>query len=438
MRTSKKASFWRLLVLTVAAIGLCFGNLSAFTQEAGTEDEATDARSLPTHEQVGIIQIPGDISSLMLHTFCLAPNGNLLVATGGERVASVFGDNGRRNNELFTANRAILVISPDGELLATWELEMTPQAFDVAEDGTIFVGGDGRLARLSADGSVEKVGDSPNLAELPPLPTGLEVSADPAEETEEEKNQREAELARLRGEQKMAVEARRAAADEYHADDTDEEKKQEFEDACDVVAEINPLIDEVSISPKMHAVQRRTAALQDRRVRSIAVDGDDVFVCCQTVGSYTFDVWRTDRDFGSSEKIVTGLRGCCGNMYIQADEGKLWVAENARKRVIAYDRDGEELAAWGSSDRNAIDGFGDCCNPMCIRIGSDGNVYTVEANLGHIKRFTPEGEFLGMVGTADILQGCKHFPIGISSTEDRVYMLNLSRSQVIVMEAIAP
>jgi hypothetical protein len=436
MRTSKRTGFGQLLIVAVAVIGLCCGNLNAFAQES--ESGAIDARSLPTHEQVGVIQVPGDISPLMLHTFCLAPNGNLLVATGGERVASVFGDNGRRSTELFTEDRAILVISSDGEQLATWNVEMTPQAFDVAEDGTIFVGGDGRLARLSSNGIVEKMGDSPNAANLRSLPAGLEVSADPAEETEEEKNQREAELARLRGEQKIAIEARRVAADEYHADETDEEKKQKFEYACDVVAEINPLIDEFSISPKLHAVQRRSAAMQTRSVKSIAVDGDDVFVCCQSVGGYMFDVWRTDRDFTSSKKIVTGLRGCCGNMYIQADEGKLWVAENARKRVIAYDRNGEELAEWGSSDRNAIDGFGDCCNPMCIRIDPDGNVYTAEANLGHIKRFSPEGEFLGILGTAEILQGCKHFPIGISPTDDRVYMLNMSQTQVIVLEPIAP
>jgi hypothetical protein len=173
-------------------------------------------------------------------------------------------------------------------------------------------------------------------------------------------------------------------------------------------------------------------------VRSIAVTGDDVFVCCPATAGTGFDIWRTDRDFGTAKKIVTGLRGCCGNMYIQAHDGNVWVAENARKRVIGYDREGNQLAAWGSSDRKAIDGFGGCCNPMCIRIGPDGVVYTAESNLGHIKRFSPDGKFLGLVGTVKIVPGCKHVPIGIAANGHRVYMLDLTRSHVIVMEPADP
>lgn len=108
---------------------------------------------------------------------------------------------------------------------------------------------------------------------------------------------------------------------------------------------------------------------------------------------------------------------------------------NARKRVVGYDRDGKELAAWGNNDRKAIDGFGSCCNPMCIRFGADGTVYTSESNLGHVKRFTPDGKFLGLVGTVEIVPGCKHVPIGIADN-GRVYMLDQTRSHVIVMEPV--
>ena len=396
-----------------------------------------DKRRIPTHEQVSTIKIPGEIKQGMLHTFCLDPKGNLLVATGGERVTYTMGPNGREAN-VVSQKKAILTISPDGKLLATWDVEVMPQAFDVAEDGTVFVGGEGRLARLGANGAVEKVADSPHVAGLPPLPPEPEKTDKPEEETEEEKTRKKADVAKFQEKLKSAMEAFRTASQEYSADRTDKDAKQKYQDAMNAYVKVSRELRDLTMTPEVLAAQKRAAAMRKRVVRSIAVTGDDVFVCCPAAEGYGFDVWRTDRDFGSGKKIVTALRGCCGNMYIQAHEGKLWVAENARKRVVGYDRDGNEFAAFGSSDRKAIDGFGSCCNPMCIRFGPDGAVYTAESNVGHIKRFSPDGKFLGMVGTVKIVPGCKHVPIGITADGGRVYMLDLTRSHVIVMEPVGP
>jgi len=396
-----------------------------------------DKRRLPTHEQVATIKIPGEIKPEMLHTFCLDPKGNLLIATGGERVTYTMGPNGREA-KLVSEKKAILAISPDGKPLTTWDLDITPQAFDVAEDGTVFVGGEGRLARLGTDGKVQKVADSPHVAGLPPLPPEPEKTAKPEEETEEEKARKQAEVAKLQEKLKSAMEVLRTASEEYRANRTDKDAQQKYQDAMNAYIKVSQELRDLTTTPEVLAAQRRAAAMRKRMVRSIAVTGDDVFVCCPAAKGYGFDVWRTDRDFGSGKKIVTGLRGCCGNMYIQAHEGKLWVAENARKRVVGYDRDGKELAVWGSSDRKAIEGFGSCCNPMCIRFGPDGVVYTAESNLGRIKRFSPDGKFLGLVGTVKIVPGCKHVPIGITADASRVYMLDLTRSHVIVMEPVGP
>ena len=376
-----------------------------------------DKRRVPTHKQVATIKIPGDIKPGMIHTFCLDLEGNLLVATGGEK-------------------NAILAISPDGKPLAAWDVEMTPQALDVAEDGTVFVGGEGRLARLDADGTVQKVADSPHVAGLPPLPPIPEKADKPDEETEAEKARKKAEVAKLEEKRDSAMVAFRTAAEEYNANRTDQHAQKKYRDAMNAYAKISQELRESTTPPEVLAAQQRAAAMRKRMVRSIAVTGDDVFVCCPAAEGYGFDVWRTDRDFGSGKKIVTGLRGCCGNMYIQAREGKLWVAENARKRVVGYDRDGNELAAWGGDDRKSVEGFGSCCNPMCIRLGPDGAVYTAESNLGHVKRFSPDGKFLGLVGTVEIVPGCKHVPIGIAADGGRVYMLDLTRSHVVVMEPV--
>jgi hypothetical protein len=71
---------------------------------------------------------------------------------------------------------------------------------------------------------------------------------------------------------------------------------------------------------------------------------------------------------------------------------------------------------------------------MNLRFASDGTVYTSEASLGRIKRFSADGKFLGLVGTADIVPGCKHVAIGASPDGELVYLLDITRSQITVLK----
>ncbi|NQT89455.1 hypothetical protein HQ560_21985, partial [bacterium] len=176
----------------------------------------------------------------------------------------------------------------------------------------------------------------------------------------------------------------------------------------------------------------RSAALRKRKVTAIAITGADVFVACPATEGYGYDVWRTTADLKNPKKIVTGLRGCCGQMDIQASKGKLIVAENGRFRVACYDREGKQLATWGKGDRKSAEGFGSCCNPMNARIGPDGNIYTSESNVGRIKRFSPDGKLLGVIGTATIVPGCKHVAIGMNKDMSHFYMLDITRTNIIV------
>ena len=72
-----------------------------------------------------------------------------------------------------------------------------------------------------------------------------------------------------------------------------------------------------------------------------------MFVATNAVKGYGYDVWRLSDTFEDANKIVTGLRGCCGQMDVQANENGLYVAENGRHRVTHYDREGERLGGWG-------------------------------------------------------------------------------------------
>lgn len=62
----------------------------------------------------------------------------------------------------------IKLISPAGKLVATFEPGFGPKAIALAADGTIYCGGEGHLAMLSAAGKVMKTVDAPADVETPP------------------------------------------------------------------------------------------------------------------------------------------------------------------------------------------------------------------------------------------------------------------------------
>lgn len=55
----------------------------------------------------------------------------------------------------------ILKVSQDDKLLASWKLDFAPQALDVRKDGSIIVGGNGKVAIFDANGTVKAAGAVP-------------------------------------------------------------------------------------------------------------------------------------------------------------------------------------------------------------------------------------------------------------------------------------
>jgi sugar lactone lactonase YvrE len=396
---------------------------------------------VPSHEQTGTIVIPAGDTQLAIHTFCLDAEGRLLATCGGQRLEYVRGASGYEIKEV-TDPAGIKVLSSSGGLLATWPLEVTPQAINVGPDGTIFAGGQGQLVKLDKNGKVLAAADAPNVAELPPLP---EIPPPPAKPDENdplaaEKEKEKAAQLKVLNEQKAESqkEVQEVYARMQKLQGPEEEAAKaaaaaEFETALGRYQQIQLKIRALTIDPRTLAIQARSTALRKRAITGLAVTAQDVFVACPSAQGFGYDVWRTDHDFGGAEKIVTRLSGCCGQMDIQAHDGMLFVPENGRKRVICFDREGKQVYAWGESSRTDVVGFGSCCNPMNLRIGSDGVVYTSESNLGRVKRFTPDGEFLGVVGTVTIVPGCKHVAIAVSPDGKTVYMLDITRSHIVVM-----
>jgi hypothetical protein len=141
-------------------------------------------------------------------------------------------------------------------------------------------------------------------------------------------------------------------------------------------------------------------------------------------------------DLTDASVVVDNLRGCCGQLDIQTDGTHLVVAENTSFKVRYFDRDGTEVRSFGErsgSGSSAIEGWGSCCNPMNVRCLDGGDVLVAESSIGHIKRYSPDGKFLGLVGTAKIAGGCKHVAIARDTQRDWYFMMNTSGNNIAVL-----
>ena len=291
---------------------LLYAALAGAVPLAGSLAAADQAGTSATHVEAHSIGSKTGVKFGSLSTFCLNQDGNLLACD--------------------MKKRAIIVVSPNGERLATWKLRLTPQAIHVHTDGTVFIGGMERLAKLDQTGKLLKSVGSPTR----------------------------------------------------------------------------------------------------ERAAGIATTRRDLFVALRK--GFGFSIYRFDHNLEQPKEIVEHLRGCCGQMDVAAKDGLVYVAENARHEVVCLDREGKELRAWGKYDRHNVEGFGSCCNPMNLFFGPGGALYTSEAELGRVKRYTPDGKFLGLVGEVKIGAGCVNVSIAVRKDGSRVYVLDRESNLIRVLQ----
>jgi hypothetical protein len=230
----------------------------------------------------------------------------------------------------------------------------------VDSTGKVIVGGNGRLAKLDAEGKILATGTSPALSQ--PFMSDAEILA-------------------------LLKEWKRPASE----------------------------------------LEQYKQSLQNRRddITSLAATAEEVFVACAAPKGFAYAVYRVDADFKNPKLLVDKLSGCCAQMDIAERDGRLWVAHNGRHRVESFDREGKKLASFGKSDRRAADGFGGCCEPKNIRLTKNGEVLAAESGPPvAIKRFTPEGKFLGVVAVPTFETGCVRVTVDISPDGQRFYLLD--------------
>ncbi len=159
----------------------------------------------------------------------------------------------------------------------------------------------------------------------------------------------------------------------------------------------------------------------------------------------TEEIHRFQRDLTGAKQVVERQYGCCAHLDLDIRNGELLIAENSRHRVNRFSLDGELLGRWGRRDRTSIKGFAACCNPVNFDFAADNVLYTAESGVGRVKKYSPDGEYLGLVGYVDTTkfdrgsrlaaQSC-YIPIEIGPNADRIYVMDVRANFVRVLERI--
>lgn len=402
----------------LAALSLLVAGAVVSPVTAGDADKEFST----THKQVRIIKPMHDGKAIQLNTFCLDRDGNIVACVGGSANEYVMNADGSQQIRVTTMPNLVQVYSPEGELLRATETAFRPTAVNVSPDGIIFAAGDGKIAKIGADGKILQTADSPHIGDIESFKQRIVEAA---------KKQAEENVARYR-QQVVTIEERiKALKDKPEAERTEIETKRlaTYEQQKGLYENQLKVMENSNVSPTASdaAVARKLG------ITALAVTSKDVFVCAVSVEGTGYEVWRSTHEFSEPVRVVTKMGGCCGQCDIQATENHLVLAENTKFKVALLDRDGKRVFDFGKGDRKAVDGFGSCCNPMNVRCCDNGDILTAESSIGTIKRFNDKGELVGVVGKARIGGGCKHVALGYDSKRDRYYMMNVDRDHICVM-----
>jgi hypothetical protein len=261
----------------------------------------------------------------------------------------------------------VRIYSPKGELLQTLPLEIKPGAICVSKDGSVFVAGDGRVLKLDSAGKVLASAASP-------------VASEP-----------------------VAI-------------------SKEMEEMLKQSGQSSP-----------EELTRMKATLEKRRgdVTGLAATEQDVFMVVPAPNDFTFRVYRFDHALQNPKLVVEKLRGCCGQMDIQAHDGQLWIPHNARHSIESRDRDGNQLSKFGKSGRVKANDFGGCCEPKNLRVLSNGDILAAESGPPTcIKRFSASGKFIEVVALSKAKGDCVRVTVEVSPDGSRYYLLDTERDAI--------
>lgn len=427
--------------IAVAALVSAFVMTSTLCVAESTEPASPAVKlATPSHHQTGLIKVNVEgLPKRSLQCFCLTPDSQILAGLAG-------------------GSGEIRVFSEQGDYIESWTAPFEPEAIYVRADGKVFLAGEGKVARLSPQGDVELEHQAPHADAM-----SQDLDKIREEVIEQNKNRAEVYVEQSkqygqmleRADKQIAQVKDQIAALDKSADEAGDQstrRKATLERQLAMFERMKSQYEQVQKQWDEMIAQNQPKELTDEEIdqlvkesikykskaSSISATNDNAFLATHAAAGYGFDVWKMDAELASGERIITGLSGCCGQMDVKADDDGLFVAENSKHRVCRYDGDGKLVCQWGHGARKGIEGFGSCCNPMNVAFGPGGDVYTAEDTTGRIKRYSPDGELLGLVGSVDLVPGCNNCSIAVSGDGSHVYMLDITRGHIVEMEPYKP
>jgi len=388
----------------------------------------------PTHEQVSRLEL-----SVPLNNMCLDKQGRILACCG---------------------DSTLRVLAQDGQLVATHSLDFVPEAITVRHDGTVFVGGQGTLIRMTAAGEIQQ------QTSFPPPPSEQEREAMVQKMLARVEQQYEQMQRMSRGIQKQLESAGKklaenplSAAEEKKLASMGEEElfryvtgitssnnqmQMTFRDDATAGVRVKVLelylrqLGAVDIKEQRAAMEQQVRRQAEQMVgkakyTGMAVTQRDLFVICSGPG-YSYNAWRMTHQFEEPNMILSGLSGCCGQMDCQAHDGQLWLAMNTQHKVLCYDREGNQVSQFGKRDAQAADGFGGCCEPKNLRFSQDGR-YVYCAQSGPpvcVKRFTLDGQFQDVVCFPVYATGCVR--VSVDTDGETFFMMSPNENAIYVFK----
>jgi len=379
-------------------------------------DEPKSIDRQATHEQVATLKLQSDGETQQINAFCLNQAGHLVAACGD-------------------SPGQIQIADEQGNILQVWNVDVKPEAVSVASDGTILVGGEGKLFRFDAEGKLLHHAASPHAESL--MNDKEKVRKEAISQLARSSNSLESRIVMYQ----QVIKQLETKAESSELNEQEEQMLKLLPKTLEVFvkqaeSQAKDNDTEKEAGPSEEAIQEQIKNLirSKMKISSISSDDGHVFVATRDIVGYGYVVWKLNQDFSDGKVIVEGLRGCCGQMDVQCCKEGLFVAENSRHRVVRFDAEGKQTAAWGKQDRTGVNGFSSCCNPMNVCFNAANDVFTAESGTGRIKRFDADGEFVSYVGDVDLVPGCKNVSIAVSPDSDRVYMLDLTRNHIVVMQ----
>ncbi|HND51581.1 MAG TPA: hypothetical protein PLV92_04260 [Pirellulaceae bacterium] len=410
-----QATFGAVLGGIARSLGLGSGEspaviiTEAVAGEPAMNTAAIDA--VATHEFAQDIKVQSVDGSMRLQTIAVDGDGRLLGLVAAPRGYGSTVSGSRAEIHVFT---------PAGKPDGVWNVDFHGQSINAGPDGSVFIAGDGKLAKFSKDGKLLKQIEMPHIREILKDKDGLRKGA-------------EAQIAQQRESRKQFLEQYRSQLERLTKKPEEERSKSEKAQIKNYEAVIKSF--EAQNDANEESVERIVQSIvgRVRVINSVAVSDEDIFIVCGQLTGYGYSVWRMDLNFENPKQILTGIAGCCGQMDVQVSGLDILVAENTKHSFARYDRDGKPLGRSGSRGQENLAGcFGGCCNPMNLRATSNGDVYTAESE-GIVKRFGPDGKALAVVGRVKLTGGCKNVAVGASTDGKQIYFLDQPGSRIIVM-----